>query len=372
LPRTLKLERIEIPVASRTVKDWFPTRESVEAVVPAIFAHIRTTGETHTCFCHTHTKPPRDAAVVYIAELAIPKRFRKAGRFCPCPVCWDEFGKFGVGRIAWFPDERVIRIIGEDCFKALSPEGHRQAEELFEEEAEKRRNVTFLLSNVGLMPDVITTIQAALITARAVEQFHELLHDRLKKVHHRLWEHVKRGGELAVSSKVREFRQGADEDMYVREGEHMRVFATLDGYEMLNPKRPHLSNVLERCLERIRPYNYGQQWRTVVNDMSDPDREEAADVLSRAVRAAMDIITKTNKLRKFTERVSINTLRSWGAEKGCPAPFNYQHDGDSILFGSSNLQMVGVPVSRDLRSDLKQIEFWVPMQPRRGRFDEEE
>lgn len=371
MPRTLKLERIEIPAASRTVKDWFPTRESVETVVPAILAHIRTTGETHTCFCHTHTKPPRDTAVVYIAEFAIPKRFRKAGRFCPCPCCWDEFAKFGVGRIAWFLEERVIRIIGEDCFQALSPEAHRQANELFKAEAERRRNATFLLSNLRVIPEVITNIQAAIIVARAVEEFHELLHDRLRKVHHRLWDHVMRGGELLISLETREFRQGAD-DMSVRDSERTHVFATLDGYGMLNPKRPHLSNVLERCLERIRLYNYGHQWRTVVDAMSDADKEEAADVLSRAVRAAMDIITKTNKLRKFTERVSINTLRSWGMEKGCPVPFNYQHNGDSITFGSSDSQMVGVPIFQDLRADVKQIEFWIPIQPRGGRFGEED
>lgn len=125
--RQNRLERLDIPEASRAIKDWFSTRESAEAVISAIRAHIKTTGKTHTCFCHTHTKPDRNAVPVYIADFEIPERFRKAKRFCPCPCCRAEFGKFGHGKIAWFPNERVIRLIGPDCFAALNPEAHAKA-----------------------------------------------------------------------------------------------------------------------------------------------------------------------------------------------------------------------------------------------------
>lgn len=31
------------------------------------------------------------------------------------------------GKIAWFPDEHVIRMIGPKCFQTLNPEGHCEA-----------------------------------------------------------------------------------------------------------------------------------------------------------------------------------------------------------------------------------------------------
>jgi len=40
MAREPKLERLEIPATSRVVKDWFPTRESAEAMIAAIRAHI--------------------------------------------------------------------------------------------------------------------------------------------------------------------------------------------------------------------------------------------------------------------------------------------------------------------------------------------
>ena len=363
MARELKLERIEIPEASRTVKDWFPTRESVEEVRAAILAHIKTTGETHTCPFHTHTRPPVNAPVVYIDEFAIPERFRKVGRFCPCPCCWDEFPKFGVGRIAWFLEERVIRLIGEDCFAALSPDAHRAADELFRAERKQRRNTKFLLDNVGHLPEVVATIENALPIARAVEELHELLHDRLKTVHLRLWDFVKQGGELRVAESIREFERDSGNNMAVRETERERVFGVLSGYEMLNPKRPRLSNVLERAMERINAFDFGKEWRQKVDAMSGDEKEDAAKVLSKAVRGAMDAITRTDKLRKFADRVSINTLRSWGQQPGCPEPFNYRHDGSFILFGPSDARMVGVPLRPELFENLRQIRFWVPMDP---------
>jgi hypothetical protein len=144
MARESKLERLAIPAESKVVKDWFPTRESADAVVGAIRAHIAATGQTYTCFCHTHTKPPPDAVPVYLAEVDLPERFLKAKRFCPCPCCWPEFGKFGHGMIAWFPAEHVIRIIGQDCFASLNPEVHAQARRNFDIEQERRRNTDFM------------------------------------------------------------------------------------------------------------------------------------------------------------------------------------------------------------------------------------
>jgi hypothetical protein len=358
-----KLERIDIPQASRVVKDWFRTRESVQEVLEAVRAHIKTTGETHTCPFHTHTKPPANAAVVYIDEFAIPERFRKVGRLCPCPCCWDEYPKFGIGRVAWFPEEHVIRLIGEDCFAALSPDAHRAADELFRAERKRRRNTRFLLDNFHAIPDVMQTIEDALPIARAVEQLHDLFHDRLRKVNLKLWDLVKYGGELKIYESAPEFQRETGNEMSTRESERERVFAVLPGYEMLNPRPPRLSNVLERASEHIGAFNFGKDWKAKVAAMSDDEADEAANILSKAVRGAMDIINRTDKLRKFAERVSINTLRSWGENVGCPEPFNYKHTGDAILFGPNDMQMVGVPLPQYLFGELRQIQFWVPMGP---------
>ena len=367
MARTPKLERIEIGPECRAVKDWFPTRESAEAILPAIRAHVQTTGETHTCVCHTHTKPPADAMPVYIGEFSLPKRLLKAKRFCPCPCCWDEFGKFGHGRIAWFPDERVIRLIGKDCFEALNPEGHAQARDLYELERERRRLTDFLLANLGRLPEVIAVIEHAVVVARAVEQLHDLLHDRFRTVRLNLWRHVRRNGELIVSVREEEFRRGEDGEMYSHEVDVLRPYAVLPAYEILDPAALHLANVLERCLDRLREYRYGERSEAAVAEMNDERKKIVAETLSRSVNTARDTIAKIIELRRFSERVTINTLRNWGQQAGCPVPFNYSHNGTSITFGPSDSQMVGVPIAAELRNDIGEIDFWTPLEPRRGR-----
>jgi hypothetical protein len=362
--RMTTLERIEIPQEARTVKDWFTSRESANAVLPAIRAHIQTTGETHTCCCHTHTKPPRDSVPVYIGEFSIPEKYRKAKRFCPCPVCWDEFGKFGQGKIAWFPDEKVIRLIGDDCFKSLNPEGHEAAQRNWDIEQERKRNTDFLLSNISKLPHVVSIIERGIPIARAVEKFHEVLHNRLRMAGLNLWPYVRRGGDLPINIREQEFRQNGAGEMYIHEVETTRTFAVLQAYEMLDPTKPRLSEPLQKSLERIKPYLFGGNSESIIAAMSDDVRRGAADALSRAVKLVKEKLAETDHLRRFSERVTVNTLRAWGAHEGCPVPYNYSHDGSHIRFGRNDYEMVGLPIFEEMNGGVGTVEFWTEMEPK--------
>jgi hypothetical protein len=365
MAKTNKLERLVISDTSRAIKDWFPDRESAEAVIEAIRAHIKATGETHTCFCHTHTKPERTAVPVYIADFEIPDRFRKAKRFSPCPCCWDEFGKFGHGKIAWFPDERVIRLIGPDCFKALNPEGHAKAQRAFEIEQERKRNTDFLLSNLPRLNEVISAIERAIIVASVIETFHAEMKGKLSMLKVNLWPHVRRDGLLSVSVREAEFRRSDSGDMYSHNVEAQKPFARLPGYQMLDPVLDPLSAGLINTLSRITPYNSGQKTKEAVEAMSDEERRQVAETLSRSVKKAKEKIAKIETLRKFTERVAINTLRNWAAQEGCAIAFYCSHEGDRIAIGKQRHQTVNVALPEHIGDRNGKIEFWVERDRRR-------
>jgi hypothetical protein len=365
MAKAYKLERLVIPAASRTVKDWFPTRESADAAIPAIRAHIKSTGETYTCFCHTHTKPDANAVPIYIGDFELPDRVREAKHFSPCPCCWDEFGKFGHGKIAWFPDERVIRLIGPDCFAALNPEGHAKAQAAFEIEQEQKRNTDFLLSNLPRLAEVVSVIERAATVADAIETFHAEMQGKLSAVKLNLWQQVRRDGELTVTAQEKEFRRGDDGEMYSHDVEVQKVFARLPGYQMLDPVLDPLSASLRTALGRIEPYNSGQEATAVIEAMSDEKRREVAEILSRSVKRAKEKIAHIETLRKFTERVAINTLRNWGEQEGCPISCYCSHEGDGIAFGKRQHQTVNVALPANIRDRIGQIEFWVEREPRR-------
>jgi len=366
MAKARKLERITIPEASRVVKDWFSTRESADAAIPAIKAHIAATGETHTCFCHTHTSPPADAVPVYIGAFDLPDRFVKAKRFAPCPCCWDETPKFGQGKIAWFPDERVIRLIGPDCFKRLNPEAHERAQSVFEIEQERKRNTDFLLKNLPQLAKVVSVIERAITVADALATFHTELHGKLSAVQLNLWQHVRRGGELFINVQEKEFRRGDDGEMYSRDIEVQRTYAQLTGYEMLEPVLEPLAASLRTTLSRIEPYNLGNGAQAAVDSMNDEQRRAVAEALSRSVRKAKEKIARINTLRKFTERVEINTLRNWATQDGCPISLYCSHDGQIVAFGKRQHNTINVQLPAGIHNQIGEIDFWVEREKRQG------
>ncbi len=365
--RQPKLERIEIPPECRTVKDWFPTRQSANEAIPGIRAHILTTGQPHTWVGHTHTKPGRNAVPVYIGEFGLPEKYLKAKRFAPCPCCWDEFGKFGHGKIAWFPEERVIRLIGPYCFASLNPEAHAKAQSEFDIEQERKRNTDFLLSNLPRVPDVIRIIDRAIVVGKAVETFHEELHGKLRLIKLNLWPYVRRDGQLSVNVKEREFRRESDGEMYAHEIDGTRVEAILQGYKMLDPAIVPLSKPLETALARLRQYGERDTSKAVIESMVDEEKRKIADALSRSVKKAKETIDEIDDLRRFVERVAINTLRHWGEHKGCPIPVIYSHNGGRIAIGKSDYSNVAVTIPKDIQKEIGTIDFWTPLEPRQRR-----
>jgi hypothetical protein len=201
--RRCKSEPIDIPEASREVKALFPSRESANAELSKIHEHMEREAKSYTFPGHTHTKPPKGAEPVYIGEFSMPKRLPKSKRLAPCPCCWDHFGKFESGMIAWFPDEKVIRLIGPDCFRALNPEGHDRAKRQYREEQEAEKDNAYLLSNLPKLPDAIEVIERAVIVAEAVEVFYTDLQKKLLAFDFALWPEVRDCGGAALKRSGR-------------------------------------------------------------------------------------------------------------------------------------------------------------------------
>jgi hypothetical protein len=132
------MSHYDIPEDFFEPKPFYRTRTSAEAVLREIKDHIKTTGEPHTWRHHTHSKPTKNARIVYIGRFDLPPSHQAPDRHAPCPCCSPRAPKYSrEGKIAWFPDEHVVRMIGPDCFHTLNPEGHWEAVEVFIEQISK-------------------------------------------------------------------------------------------------------------------------------------------------------------------------------------------------------------------------------------------
>jgi hypothetical protein len=168
---------------------------------------------------------------------------------------------------------------------------------------------------------------------------------------------VRNGGELKIKERSREFRQNTDGSMRVEEVEIERVYARLNGYEILNPDLTSCVSQLQTALRKLREHDYGENWRPKVDSMDDQQKMKAAQTIARAVTSINNSLTKLTTLRSFTDRVTINTLRGWGQHEGCPAPRFFEHQNDRITFGKSEYRNYVVPIPADLRGDIGVVEF---------------
>jgi hypothetical protein len=348
--------RIDIPSEASAPKPWYPTRPG-KGVVAEIVDFIKRTGKPYLWPGHTHTKPPPGSKPVYLDEFELPKKFRAPDRRAPCPCCSPEHPKFCDGKIAWFPSEAVIRIIGPDCFKALDAEGHQEALDNLRAERQRDKNPSFLLSRLPNLWRVVGVGDRATRVADALEEFHRELHDKLRLARLDLWRDVQRGGELRISVKAREVRRSRSLEEYFLNTEVERVAYRLDGYEVLNPKMGFGTAALKSAIRKLRGYADLASHPVALDQMSDADRHEAATEIAHAitvVRRASDTLTNW---QKFATPLAVNSLKNWGAHEGCPTPCNYELVGNRFNFGRSEYQSYSVLIPDDLSISIGSVDW---------------
>lgn len=78
------------------------------------------------------SKPTQiDNIVLLSEEISVPVGRREGGGMVPCPFCSPTEPKFKNGRMAYFPDEKVVRFVGHRCAESHFGENYRAAEHAF-------------------------------------------------------------------------------------------------------------------------------------------------------------------------------------------------------------------------------------------------
>lgn len=163
-------DKVILPTEALMVKAIF-FNEPSDKIIREIVAFVERTQTPHLCPHHTHTMPPKDARVVYRGEYELTPVTS-----APCPCCSPYIAKYWTkGMIAWFPDERVIRLMGHQCFARANPDA-QAAYDAYEAEKKRRRGITYLLKNLNLAARGRTVIANHLPIAAAVDDFRKQLH----------------------------------------------------------------------------------------------------------------------------------------------------------------------------------------------------
>jgi transposase len=135
-----------------------------------------------------HSKPVTGSRIVYIGQFDLPPSHQAPDRHAPCPCCSPRSPKFSRnGKIAWFPDEHVIRMIGPECFQTLNPEGHWEAVAQFDREEAARRTINYLTANLHLSGDAVEVVENSYPTLEAIDNVHATLQNRMPLLLGKAW-----------------------------------------------------------------------------------------------------------------------------------------------------------------------------------------
>jgi hypothetical protein len=265
----------------------------------------------------------------------LPPSHHGVDRHAPCPCCSPKSPKFYKnGKIAWFPDEHVIRMIGPDCFQTLNPEGHWEAVEVFNREEAERRTIAYLVANLHLNVPTRDVIQRALPILEAVDHVHTVLQQRISEVLRLdIWRHVGRGT-LSVNVEGRRMKRNRDGSQEVESFLDIQQLSEFPGYQMFSPRNSRLASRVGGFARRLSLIDFGNEVEERVRAMTTEEQAKAARILSSGISSAAAIFAEADGIRDGFKPMSIAALKGWTRHAGCPIHLFVSGDESNFDIGT--------------------------------------
>jgi hypothetical protein len=354
---------VEVSDQCREAKPWF-AEEPPPSVIKEIQEYVAANGASHTWRGHTHTRAPNDAVFKYLGRFELPEAFQRAKRFLVCPICRPRSANFGrrPGFIAWFPDERVIRLIGPDCFVKINKEGHDEAIREFLAREKQEKEFAFLVSRRDQHRLALTVLMEARKVAGALDTFGDKVRLALDGFNVDLWRHV-RTGELLRAERYREIRPNHRDPANPSfvDAERPVRYGSLDGHKLLDPKAKKLAPKFEAAplnfLDQILAVD-DEDWNVQIQGLDDRARRGRVKELGDALKAAVELRGLVAELRAFLAPVNLGTLRRWGSEEteGRPIDVYARREGSTLRIGSSETRARAVQIPPELEIEIPSAE----------------
>lgn len=346
---------IDIPASALEVKAWFPDRPKPE-VVREIKDFIKATGTPYLWHGHTHTKPPKGASIIYLGEFDLPESHRKVReRWSPCPCCVPRNPKFcREGKIGYFPDERVIRILGPDCFRTLNPEGHDRAYDDMRAEEKREADINFLLSKMDGIPSLISAIEHALPVAAAVDSLGATLRAEIDSVlRTRFWEQIREGQLRMTVVRNVPFRRADGSEGSRPEESFENYGGQLRGIALFNPRTTAVAPRLKRLIAPLEDMKIDGPYTELIKAWRDDIRNKTAKTLSSSITTARESFDAIDDMRAFFSGMNLANIKGWNNQPNCPIRIFMDYDGSSVSIGRAEHDRRRFPVDRDFETVLR-------------------
>ncbi|MDH0368989.1 hypothetical protein [Brucella anthropi] len=321
--------RIEIPSANLRNIDQFNEWPS-DAIVAEIKRHIKETSNPCSWWGHSHTPPPADAVVYYVDEFDVPAP-KNVSRVAACPCCSPNHAKYKLrGKIAWFPNEKVIRLIGPICFQAINAQGHEEAERDLKRRKKIRQEIEIIRDFGKIIPAMIKMIEHVLPIASDLDRFMFDLNRVFDEApSERMPRHVM-DGVLKVSVIFNAPFIKPDGSISTRQQERFEQFGRLDGYSMLDRSGKPTAEKLTKMLIGLDSIAKKLEATSNVAGLDEHERHRISIKLPECKETLLSIVKELASRQRFLVSNDIQLLDRWGRHHGAPVSLGITRERSDV------------------------------------------
>ncbi len=278
--------------------------------------HIADTGEPEKYPGVSTTKPAKSANVVLLSdEIRVPTAMRPGGDKVPCPLCSPSTGKFGTGRMAYFPDDSATRFIGHDCAKRYLGTNYTEAERLFRIEAQCAAFIQLWPKLQAALPQLNPIVQSLYVVGKILSQL-RLYIDAQATGFARTFH----GDLVAIGSRVVTSRDQGAKSYDIRGLE----FLSKD----FNPESD-VEKLMNVCRDILSPL---PSWQ--INEGDSPASREIIKrgrAAARRLRGISELRNQIEEAAQFLDPINLNLLEQWRSSGNSPfTVIRFKREGDRI------------------------------------------
>ncbi|MBB2749796.1 UNVERIFIED_ORG: hypothetical protein GGI57_000462 [Rhizobium aethiopicum] len=310
-------------------------------MIVAIKHRIRETREPWTDPNHTHTKPPKDSRPVYLGEFDLPR-----GYLTPCPCCSPNNLKFGAGKIAWFPDEQVLRLIGPQCFRTLNVELHEAALLQWEKEKKETEARDYLLHRRDLVQTWLAAADEMVAMSREADRFFPALKNLFEnRAGVPLYSAI-REGFLHVWIEESELRFNDKGEPYTKVVTKLVIHGVVTGAESFKPNRKQLQVLISQA--RAALAQAGAFSEEYVTNASLDEKNRIAKMMRTSLQTIKQCRAVLETDCFFLRTENLQNIRGWASRPNAQLQFELGF-GDGRITVTKNGDSHSIIVPEALR-----------------------
>jgi hypothetical protein len=340
---------VQIPESAKIDKPIYDTCPGDE-LTHEIKAFIEAGNDPWLWHGHSHTLPPKNSSPPnYVGRFYLRKAQVESKTWAPCPCCSPDHRKFGRdgGLIAYFPDEKVVRLIGPDCFGSLNKEGHVGAMADLKRREKEKSELEYVLRCVDKMDKWSAALVEMAKIARQADTFFPGIQNRIEvSLQIKLWRNI-REGMLRVTEEVKTVKVGVTgEAKHVTEHVDTVLFQ-LEGYKALNPQRKLLAPILDRLADDLR--KVGKATEESVQAMASTDRTAMSRELRRILSSMQSVHHALADEMRFLNQLNVNRFRQWLGDSRSPVNFEFERK-EGTISNRGRKEFNCLPIPEELRT----------------------